>query len=245
MSASLPPLIRRILSRLASALAQELDPWIRDDLKIAHRIVVHAARGDATICGPHVLASYEVLGLHPEKVWPSILARREALGPLTAAPPKKPPQSVKLWSEKTNAARVQGSRRVQYEHGSPRTSISVLMATRPIGELYPNSDAPSSAKKRPLTYDEMLKYVRKSFAPASVVEATINTLTARGRWPNQDGPVDGVLCVSLNGMMLGGEDGGRNVVRSTARWRARQAVKHGYWRLLRKPNSWSNCPKCG
>ncbi|HEY6766487.1 MAG TPA: hypothetical protein VI386_17145, partial [Candidatus Sulfotelmatobacter sp.] len=71
----LQPLVRRILRRLVESEAEELNPWIRDDLRIARLIVAHAARGDAVRCSPQVLASYEVLGLHPEKVWPAILAR--------------------------------------------------------------------------------------------------------------------------------------------------------------------------
>ncbi len=91
----------------------------------------------------------------------------------------------------------------------------------------------------------MLAIVKFSGAPHSVRHATLNALSARGRWPNEDGPANGIICVSLDGMMLGNEDGAGNCVRSTARWRARQAVKHRYWRQLRKANSWSNCRKCG
>src|SRR5579863_9356899 len=96
----IPSLVHRILSRLASAEAQEIDPWLRDDIRIARLTVAHAARGDAVKCSPHVLASYEVLGLHPDRVGPAIQARIEALGspPFeeVCGAPKKPPQSVKL-----------------------------------------------------------------------------------------------------------------------------------------------------
>jgi hypothetical protein len=237
------PLSSRILSRLAEAEAHELNPWLRDDLRIARLTVAYAASDEAVLCSPHVLASYRVLGLHPEKVWPAIQARRLALGPLCAAPPKKPPQSVKLWFEKANAARATNSRRGEAIDSLPISTPS--MATVSIAALYPNSEAPSSAKKRDCTYDDLLLIVRKSHAPSSVVAATVAALTARGRWPEQDGPVSRILCVALEGMMLGGGDGDRNVVRSTARWRARRAVQLGYWRLVRKPNSWSDCPKCG
>src|ERR1700735_2365131 len=145
------PLSRRILARLATAENQEPDPWLRDDLQIARLTVLHAARGDAVGCAPHVLASYEVLGLHPDKVWPAIQARRKALGPLTISylPPKKPAQSVKLWTEKTNAARVGSS--CGDEQMVLRGPRSLPMATASIAALYPNSDAPSSAKKREFT----------------------------------------------------------------------------------------------
>jgi hypothetical protein len=245
MQAPLQPLVYRVLARLTAAEAEELNPWLRDDLRIARLTVLHAARGEAVLCSPQVLASYEVLGLHPEKVWPAIEARRLALtGPEIACALKKPPQSVKLWFENTSGARAVNSA-PRLQQGSPRTTISVPMAAPSIAALYPNSDAPSSAKSRSFTYSELLTIVRKSWAPASVVAGTVNAITARGRWPESDGPVHGIICVSLDGMMLGGPDGDRNCVRSTARWRARRAVKLGYWRELRKANSWSNCRKCG
>src|SRR5579859_6812370 len=136
------PLSLRVLSRLTAALSQECDPWIRDDLKIACRTVLYAARGDAIGCSPDVLASYEVLGMHPAKVWPAIQARRKALGLCeeTGAPPvpKKPAQSVKLWAENRSARA--GSSRAAMLQGSPRTTISVPMAAPSIAAIYPNSD---------------------------------------------------------------------------------------------------------
>jgi hypothetical protein len=114
-----------------------------------------------------------------------------------------------------------------------------------VAALYPNSDVPSSAKQRRFTYDELLAIVKFSGAPQSVRLGTLNALTARGPWPGEDGPATGIICVSLAGMMLGNLEGSGNVVRSTARWRARRAVKLGYWRQVRDANSWSNCPQCG
>lgn len=231
---------RRILSRLSQAQAEEPNPWLRDDLQIASLIVAHAARGDAVLCSPDVLASYEVLGLHPKKVWPAIQARHEALGDISEAPavPKKPPRSVKLWCNE-NGVRAINSHAAMQE-GSPRTTISVPMAAPSIAALYPNSDAPSSAKKRGFTYAEMLSIVEFSGAPHSIRQGTLSALKARGRWPNEDGPATGVICISLLGMMLHGV-----CCRSTARWRARRACALGYWKELRHANSWSNCPKCG
>jgi hypothetical protein len=237
----------RVVRRLRTAEATETDPWLRDDIQIARLTVVYAATGEAVCCSPDVLASYEILGLHPEKVWPAIQARRKALlGPIdvSGAPPKKSAQSVKLWPEKISGARTVNSRAGD-EAVLREPTISVPMAAPSLAELYPNSDEQSSGKRRQFSYDELLLIVRKSFAPPSIVRATINALTARGRWPHWDGPVDGTICVSLKGMMLGGPDGDQNCLRSTARWRARRAVKLGYWRLVRRPNSWSNCPKCG
>lgn len=236
----LQPLVYRILSRLSQFQADEPDPWLRDDLQIASLIVAHAARGDAVLCTPDVLASYEVLGLHPNKVWPAIQARHEALGDISEPPavPKKPPRSVKLWC-KENGVRAVNSHAAMQE-GSPRTTTTVPMATASIAALYRNSDAPSSAKTRGLTYAEMLSLVEFSGAPHSIRQGTLSALKARGRWPNEDGPATGVICISLLGMMLHGV-----CCRSTARWRARRACALGYWKELRPANSWSNCPKCG
>jgi len=238
-------LCERVIARLVQAEVCEPNPHFRDDLKIARLTVAYAASGEAVLCSPHVLASYAVLGLHPEKVWPAILARRTALGlPLLmedaddARVRKKPPQSVKLWWENTTAARASNSRgglTLLRDNTS-----SVPMAAPSIAALYPNSDAPSSAKKRGFTYDEMLSIVEFSGAPHSVRQGTLSALKARGRWPNEDGPATGVICISLIGMMLHGV-----CCRSTARWRARRACALGYWRELRGANSWSNCPKCG
>lgn len=69
----------RILARLIQQEAHEVNPHVRDDLRIAWLLVLHCMRGDAVECTPHVLATQEVLGLHPDKVYPSILARRKAL----------------------------------------------------------------------------------------------------------------------------------------------------------------------
>lgn len=230
----------RIVARLVQAEACESDPHYRDDLRIARLTVAYAASGEAVLCSPHVLASYMVLGLHPEKVWPAIEARRKALGSCEEVlrAPKKPAQSVKLWCEKVNGARAANSRAAMQSSGEP--AINVPMATASIAALYPNSDAPSSAKKRGFTYEEMLAIVEFSGAPHSVRQGTLSALKARGRWPGDDGPATGVICISLIGMQLHGV-----CCRSTARWRARRAVQLGFWRELRKANAWSDCPKCG
>ncbi len=154
-SVSASRLSERVVARLAQAEVCESNPHVCDDLRIARLTVAYAASGEAVMCSPDVLASYAVLGLHPEKVWPAILARRKALGSeeSSGAVRKKPPQSVKLWFENTNAARVSGSR------GGPTllrdNTNSGLMAAPSIAALYPNPDAPSSAKKRGFTYDEI------------------------------------------------------------------------------------------
>lgn len=233
----------RVVSRLDQALSQEPDPWARDDLKIAKRLVLHAARGDCVECSPHVLASYEVLGLHPEKVWPAIQARRDALGPLSDLPPKKPAQSVKLWGKTINGARAVNSR--AGEAMVLRGPRLLPMATASIAALYPNPDAPSSAKKREYTYEQMIDAVRHSYVRAAIKRATLNALTARGPWPGEDGPASGIICVAFDGMALGDKGGDGICHRRTAQRRAKLACDLKYWRLLHKFNRWLNCPKCG
>ena len=84
----------RVLARLEQRERKEIDPWVRDDIRIAWITVLYAARGESQ---PHVAASYQVLGLHPDKVWPAIVARRKTqLGRYyeeffgEELPPKKP-----------------------------------------------------------------------------------------------------------------------------------------------------------
>jgi cellulose synthase/poly-beta-1,6-N-acetylglucosamine synthase-like glycosyltransferase len=94
------PLTERILARLEDAEWREPNPHFQDDYRIAWITVLRASRGELLA---HVSASYTVLGLHPEKVWPAIQQRRRAmLGQLfvsedfcgTEALPKKPPRSA-------------------------------------------------------------------------------------------------------------------------------------------------------
>ena len=70
------PLAEHVLAYLEVCEKKEADPWLRDDIRIAWVTVLYASRGNSQ---PHVDATYQVLGLHPDKVWPAILARREAL----------------------------------------------------------------------------------------------------------------------------------------------------------------------
>jgi hypothetical protein len=96
------PVVRteKVLLYLETAEKKEIDPWLRDDIRISWITVLNASRGDLF---PHVHATIAVLGLHPDRVWPAIVARRKALlGPLyaevwgEASSPKKPVQSVTL-----------------------------------------------------------------------------------------------------------------------------------------------------
>lgn len=104
-------LAERILARLEEAELHEVNPHFQDDCRISWITVLRAARGDTI---PHISATFSVLGLHPNRVWPAIVARRKAqcgsyyevfypndavsfVGDLSEKlPPKKPVQSVRL-----------------------------------------------------------------------------------------------------------------------------------------------------
>jgi hypothetical protein len=242
-------LARRIIVRLAEAEAREPNPHYRDDLQIAKLTVKYASTGEAVRCTPHELASYMVLGVHPDKVWPKILERRRALG-ITEEfaggklPPKKPPRPAvvgsqqKLWLEKTSGARATNSRA---DNTLLRdNTISVPMAAPSIAALFPNPDQSSSAKKREFTLDEIKRIVGYSGAPHSICALTISALRARGEWPNENGPATTVLSVAIIGMMLEGV-----CCRRTVQRRIKRALNLGYWRRVRDANSWTNCPQCG
>jgi hypothetical protein len=66
---------RRILARLEEAEVSELNPHFRDDYRIAWITVLEAWRGSPS---PHVVATYTVLGRHPDRVWDWITAWRKA-----------------------------------------------------------------------------------------------------------------------------------------------------------------------
>src|SRR5579863_2776356 len=108
-SPPLRSLVRRVLSRLERAELREPDPHFQDDYRVAWITVCNAARN---VPSPHRAATYTVLGLHPDKVWPAILARRNALLGLpyeefrsNSLPPKKPVQSVR-WAAAEETARA-------------------------------------------------------------------------------------------------------------------------------------------
>lgn len=81
------PLAESVLCYLEVAEKKEFDPWLRDDIRIAWITVLEASRGNSQ---PHIDATYRVLGIHPDKVWPAIVARRKAiLGRAVALPHNK------------------------------------------------------------------------------------------------------------------------------------------------------------
>ena len=97
---------RRVLARLETAEWRELNPHFRDDYRIAWITVLEASRGAPETA---VVATYVVVGLRPEKVWPAIVERRRAkLGPCYAdffaeLPPKKPAASERRMAERKAA----------------------------------------------------------------------------------------------------------------------------------------------
>jgi hypothetical protein len=66
----------RVLARLIQSEAHEPDVWLREDYRETFIALSLAIHGSPI---PLVEASYEMFGLHPDKVYPAILARREAL----------------------------------------------------------------------------------------------------------------------------------------------------------------------
>jgi hypothetical protein len=105
----------RVLEYLESAQKKEIDPWLRDDYRIAWITTSWALEGVPEWAwhadrGPHAAATYQVLGCLPDEVWPRIVAARHAkLGSLYAtiwgeqSSPRKPVQSVKLKPRKNLA----------------------------------------------------------------------------------------------------------------------------------------------
>lgn len=66
----------RVLKYLATAEWHEIDPWYRDDYRIAWIIVLESIRGNINA---HIDATYRVLGCHPDHVYKRITARRKAM----------------------------------------------------------------------------------------------------------------------------------------------------------------------
>lgn len=111
------PQVERILAYLADAEEREINPHFQDDWRIAWITVLRASEG---LLQPHVAATYTVLGLHPNRVWPAIVAHRKALlgsywnaddakwageDFAEASSPKKPVESVRLAARAAAAGR--------------------------------------------------------------------------------------------------------------------------------------------
>jgi hypothetical protein len=71
--------IDRLLARLVQAEAHEDNLFYKQDYRQAAIVVSLADRGNPE---PFVASSYACYGIHPDKLWPKLLAkRRAALGP--------------------------------------------------------------------------------------------------------------------------------------------------------------------
>lgn len=69
----------RILARLVQSEAREVEAVYRDDYRISWLTVRFCQTGEAVQCTPQVLATYKVLGCHPDQVWFRINAQRVAM----------------------------------------------------------------------------------------------------------------------------------------------------------------------
>jgi len=73
----------RVVAYLEQAEKNEIDPWLRDDLRIAwitakwsqHGVPEWAWHRNSP---PHSAATYQVLNCLPDEVWPRIVAKRKA-----------------------------------------------------------------------------------------------------------------------------------------------------------------------
>ena len=67
--------VRRILDRLEAAELAEPDIWFRQDYRQAFICVSLARKGERQ---PFITSSYRIFGIHPDMVWPQIMAKRKA-----------------------------------------------------------------------------------------------------------------------------------------------------------------------
>ena len=82
--------VRRILAYLFDSEAREVNPWLRDDLRVAANTLRYAHQGEAD---PFRLAFVSYFGTHPERAvpyWQERAAKTESWGN-----PKKPVRSDK------------------------------------------------------------------------------------------------------------------------------------------------------
>lgn len=115
-----PPELVAVLDYLLWARDAEEHPWFRTDYQIAFRTCLNVGQGCPK---PFVVASRETLGLHPDKIWPALVARsrwllgnrfREGLDDVTWHPH---PELVAAWEARqvvTEAPRKKPCRRVEF-----------------------------------------------------------------------------------------------------------------------------------
>lgn len=68
--------VTSVLEYLAQAEQGESDVWLRDDLRISWLTCLYAGRGYEK---PHIAATQQVLGIHPDKVFEAMTERRRRL----------------------------------------------------------------------------------------------------------------------------------------------------------------------
>jgi hypothetical protein len=68
--------VESVLFYLSQEEMGESDVWLRDDLRISWLTCLYAFRGYAQ---PHVAATYQVLGLHPNQVFEAMTEKRKSL----------------------------------------------------------------------------------------------------------------------------------------------------------------------
>lgn len=91
--------VRRILAYLFDSEAREVNPWLRDDIRVAAKTLKYAFEGESD---PFRLAFVSYFGTHPEKAvpyWQERAAKTEAWGN-----PKKPVQAVEVEQAKKAGA---------------------------------------------------------------------------------------------------------------------------------------------
>jgi len=74
----------RVLAYLETAGKKEIEPWLRDDLRIAWITAKWSQHGVPDwswhrYSPPHSAATYQVLNCLPDEVWPRILAKRKEM----------------------------------------------------------------------------------------------------------------------------------------------------------------------
>jgi len=112
-----PVTIERVIARLDEAELREPDIWFRQDVRQARIVVALARKGDPA---PLVTSSYTVYGLHPDNVWPAILAKSraklgreysewfDASGMMKPDIPKKPSIYIDEEAERATRERLAG-----------------------------------------------------------------------------------------------------------------------------------------
>lgn len=95
----------RILARLVQLEAHEPQTYLRDDYRISWLTLRHLQINDCVKCSAYVAATYEVLGVHPSKVWARTMESRKAiLGPKFTQLRKFPSPSTKSQKAKEGIA---------------------------------------------------------------------------------------------------------------------------------------------